>query len=104
MFHVTEAHKGRGVLTVKDGKMIVHISLSGKKILNLYCGKAIDAAVNEDDWLKPTVDSVKYEDGFSEEVFGFDVPVKRLDSEFNLALIGKKGVWYDHKVMVTDVE
>ena len=41
-----------------------------------------------------------YSDGFSETVYGFDIPVTVLDEEFDLALIGKKGVWYDHKVSV----
>lgn len=51
-------------------------------------------------WLQPTVDTVTYSDGLSEEVNGFDVPVPALGEEFDLALIGKKGTWYDHKVRV----
>ena len=47
-----------------------------------------------------TVDTVTYSDGLSEEVNGFDVPVPALGEEFDLALIGKKGTWYDHKVKV----
>ena len=35
-------------------------------------------------------------------IYGFDVPVPALDKEFDLALIGKKGTWYDHKVSVTN--
>ncbi|MFR7743934.1 MAG: hypothetical protein ACLU3I_12065 [Acutalibacteraceae bacterium] len=38
----------------------------------------------------------------SDEVFGFDIPVPTLDEEFDLALIGKKGTWYDHKVSVSN--
>ena len=38
----------------------------------------------------------------SEEVYGFDIPVPVLDEEFDVALIGKKGKWYDHKVSVSD--
>lgn len=30
----------------------------------------------------------------------FRIPA--LDKEFDLALIGKKGTWYDHKVSVTN--
>ena len=40
----------------------------------------------------------------TEEVYGFNVPVEKLDEEFDLAIIGKKGKWYDHKVSVTDVQ
>ena len=35
---------------------------------------------------------------------GFDVPVPALDEEFDLALIGKKGKWYDHRVSVSSPE
>ena len=48
--------------------------------------------------------SVTYEDGISEEVNGFDVPVPALDEPFNLALIGTKGKWYDHEVIVSNPE
>ena len=40
----------------------------------------------------------------SEEANAFDVPVPALDEEFDLALIGTKGVWYDHKVSVSNPE
>ena len=43
-----------------------------------------------------------YKDGDTEEVYGFDVPVPAIGEEFDLALIGTKGVWYDHKVSVTN--
>ena len=33
---------------------------------------------------------------------GIAIPVPALDEEFDLALIGKKGVWYDHKVSVSN--
>ena len=36
MFHVNEANNGRGVLTVKDGKMTIHISLVSKRSL-IFC-------------------------------------------------------------------
>ena len=44
------------------------------------------------------MDTVTYSDGLSEEVFGFDVPVASVGQEFDLAIIGTKGVWYDHRV------
>ncbi len=104
MFHVNEACEGKGKLTVKDGKMTIHISLTSKNILNLYCGLAKDAQKEDADVLNPTVDTVTYSDGTTEEVNGFDVPVNAIDEEFDLALIGTKGKWYDHKVKVTDLE
>lgn len=102
MFHVSEACDGKGTLTVKDGVMTIHISLGSKKILNLYPGLAEDAAKDGAVLLQPTTDTVTYSDGMTEEVYGFDVPVPVIGEEFNLALIGTKGKWYDHKVVVSD--
>lgn len=102
MFHVSEACDGKGTLTVKDGVMTIHISLGSKKILNLYPGLAEDAAKEGAVLLEPTTDTVTYSDGMTEEVYGFDVPVPVIGEEFDLALIGTKGKWYDHKVMVSD--
>ena len=104
MFHVSEACDGKGTLTVENGKMVIHISLGSKKILNLYPGLAEDAAKEGEELLLPTEDTVTYSDGMTEGVYGFDVPVPALDEEFDLALIGTKGVWYDHKVSVSAAE
>lgn len=102
MFHVSEACDGKGTLTVKDGVMTIHISLGSKKILNLYPGLAEDAAKDGAVLIEPTTDTVTYSDGMTEEVYGFDVPVPVIGEEFDLALIGTKGKWYDHKVKVSD--
>ena len=104
MFHVNEASDGKGALTVEDGQMTLHISLQSKKIVNLYVGMAADAPDHEADWLQPTTDTVTYSDGTSEEVYGFDVPVEALDTDFQLAILGTKGKWYDHTVSVRNVE
>lgn len=104
MFHVNEACDGKGTLTVKDGEMTIHVSLVSKNIVNLYPGLAEDAQKDGAELLQPTEDTVTYSDGMTEEVYGFDVPVPALDEEFDLALIGKKGVWYDHKVSVSNPE
>ena len=104
MFHVNEASDGKGTLTVEDGQMTMHISLQSKKIVNLYVGMAADAPDHEADWLQPTTDTVTYSDGTSEEVYGFDVPVEALDTDFQLAILGTKGKWYDHTVSVRNVE
>lgn len=100
MFHVNEANDGKGTLTVKDGKMTIHVSLASKKIVNLFVGKAEDAQKDGAEVLEPTTDTVTYSDGMSEEVYGFDIPVPVIDEEFDVALIGTKGKWYDHKVSV----
>ena len=69
MFQVNEMYDGKGTLTVKDGKMTIHITLRSTNIVNLNA---------------------------------FDVPVPAIDEEFDLALIGTKGKWYDHKVSVSN--
>lgn len=102
MFHVNEADDGKGVLTVENGKMTIHVSLASKKIVNLYPGLAEDAQKDGAELLEPTTDTVTYSDGESEDVYGFDIPVPALDKEFDVALIGEKGTWYDHKVSVTN--
>ena len=102
MFHVSEACDGKGVLTVENGQMTIHVSLASKKILNLYPGSAEDAQKDGAQLLEPTVDEVTYSDGLTDEVYGFDIPVPALDEEFDVALIGTKGKWYDHKVCVSN--
>ena len=101
MFHVNEAYDGKGVLTVKDGEMNIHVSLVSKNITNLYPGTAEKAEKDSAGVLQPTTDKVTYSDGKTEEVYGFDIPVESLGEEFDLAILGKKGKWYDHKVKVT---
>ena len=102
MFRVNETCEGKGTLKVENGEMTIHITLGSKKILNLYLGLAEDAAKVGADLLLPTEDTVTYSDGMTEEVYGFDVPVPVLETEFDLALIGTKGKWYDHKVSVSN--
>lgn len=100
MFKINESLDGLCDLTVKDGEMTAHITLSSKNIVNLYPGSAADA-VKASELIEPTTDKVKYSDGTEEEVNGFDIPVPYLDRDFDLALIGTKGKWYDHKVSVS---
>lgn len=102
MLRLNEASEGRGVLTVKDGKMLFHMSMPSKNILNLFVGLAKDAEKSNAKVLNPITETVTYSDGMVEEVFAFDVPILSLDETFDLALIGKKGTWYDHKVSVSD--
>ena len=104
MFHVSEACDGKGILTVKNGEMTIHISLMSKKIVNLYPGLAEDAEKDGAELLMPTEDTVTFSDGLTEVVYGFDVPVPVLEEEFDLALVGTKGTWYDHKVKVSNPE
>lgn len=104
MVHANEACDGKGTLTVTDGKMTFHVSLASKKIVNLYLGTAEDAPSHESDWLQPTTDTVTYSDGTSDEVYGYDIPLDAVDTDFQLAILGTKGTWYDHTVSVRNAE
>ena len=57
---------------------------------------------HEADWLQPSLDTVTYSDGTTDEVYGFDIPVEAVDTDFSLAILGTKGTWYDHIVSVAD--
>ena len=102
MFHLNETSEGKGVLTVENGMMTIHITLGSRNFLNVFPGLAEDARREGAQLLEPTVDHVVYPDGWEEDVYGFDVPVPVLDEEFDLAVIGRKGKWYDHRVMVSN--
>ncbi len=104
MFHINEVYGDKATLTVEDGEMTLHITLPSKNIVNLFPGSAEDAKKDGAELLEPTVDTVTYDDGETEEVNGFDVPVPAIDEPFALALIGTKGKWYDHEVVVSDVQ
>ena len=58
----------------------------------IVCGDGSDLSVR---W---AVTPVSYTHLTTEEVYGFDVPVEELGKEFDLAILGTKGTWYDHKV------
>ena len=102
MFHVNEAYGDQGTLTVADGVMTIHVTLASKNIVNLFPGLAEDAKQEGAALLEPTEDEVDYGDGTTGVAYGFDIPVPAIGEEFDVALLGKKGKWYDHKVMVSD--
>ena len=104
MFKINETKEGRGILTVKDGKMTMEIVLSGDGIVGLYEGLAKDAKNDEENRINFSPVTVTYDDGSEEEVNSFVIDVPVLDEEFDLALIGKKNKWYDHKVIVSDAK
>ena len=82
MFHVNDAYDDKGTLTVKDGKMTIHISLVSKNIVNLFPGTIKDAKKKGAKLLQPTTDTITDEngnavigiDGKPKEVYGLDVP------------------------------
>ena len=80
---------------------LYQLSKSSAVKVILFCVKLWEQKA---ELLEPTVDTVTYDDGLSEEVYGYDVPVPELEKEFDLALIGTKGKWYDHKVSIANPE
>ena len=102
MFHANDNNNDKGILTVKDGKMTIHVSLQSKKIVNLFYGTKEDAQKEGAELIEPTEDTIKYDDGTEVVVYGFDVPVPALDEEFDVSLLGTHGNWYTHKVVVSD--
>lgn len=103
MFHVNEAYEGKGILSVTNGVMTIHIVMPSQNVVNLYSGLAEDAQKEGAELICPSLEEVTYSDGLTEMVNAFDVPVPVLDEEFDLALIGTKEKWYDHKVKVSNV-
>ncbi len=102
MFHLNEACNGLAKMHVENGIGTAEIILPSKNTVNLFSGLKKDAEKSGAVLIDPVVVSVTYEDGMEEEVNCFLVPVPVIDEEFDLALIGTKGVWYDHKVMISD--
>ena len=102
MFHVNETLDNKGTLTVKDGVMTIHVTLASKNIVNLFVGLAEDAKQEGAALLEPTEETVNYPDGTTGTAYAFDIPVPVIGEAFDCALIGKKGKWYDHKVMVSN--
>lgn len=104
MFHANEADDYKGILVVDDGEMTVHVSLAGTGISNIYMGSAADAKeAGEKELIQPTTDKVTYSDGFTDKVYGFNIPVPVLNEEYSVATLGKKSqTWKDHMISVSD--
>ena len=82
MFHVNEACNGRATLTVKDGKMTVHITLVSKNIENVFLGTAEDAQKNI---LPERAKQNKYKKGHRMNRFrSCDVPFRLLINPYSL--------------------
>ena len=103
MFHANEACDGKGTLTVENGEMTIHVSLAGTSILNLFPGvKPKTRRRKGRSCSSPPPTPLPIPTASRRRSIGFDIPVPALDEEFDLALIGKKGTWYDHKVSVSN--
>ena len=102
MFHVNEACNGKALLYSDHGQMRIHLIMPSKNVVALFLGSAQDSQKEGAALILPTLEPVTYSDGMTELVYGFDVPVPVLGDEFDLALVGTKGKWYDHRVSVSN--
>lgn len=103
MFKLSEATEGKGTLTVKDGKMTVHFTLSGTGFSQVFVGSAEDAHKDGAAVIDAVEDTLNFSDGTTDTANGFDVPVEELNVEFALAAMGKKSAkWYDHTLCVSN--
>ena len=103
MFKLSEAAEGKGTLTVKDGRMTVHFTLSGKGFSQVFVGTAEDAQKEGAAVIDAVADTLQYSDGTTDTTNGFDVPVEELNVEMPLAAMGKKSAkWYDHSICVSN--
>ena len=90
MFHPNEACNGKGTLTVENGVMTFHVDCCLQKDREPLPRPCRRCRGQQDRMLIPTVDTVTYADGTTEEVYGYDIPVEALDTDFQLALLGTK--------------
>lgn len=103
MFRLNEVSEGKGTLTVENGRMTAHITLSGTGFSKLFAGSAEDAQKDGADVIDAVKDSVTYPDGFADTANGFDIPVAALDEDLPFAAMGKKsGSWFDHTIRVSN--
>lgn len=105
MIHLNEVCEGRCTLTVDaDGNAVAHLIMPSTSIQKLYLGTKDEAQKPGAELIEAQEEKVKYDDGYKQTVSAFDLPVPVIDQEFDMALVGKKGKWYDHKVKFTDVQ
>ena len=102
MFRINETYGKSAVLVVSNGEMYVHVTLVSKNIVNLFFGSAEEAKQDSVELIVPSLDTVTYSDGYTEKVYGFDIPVPTIGEDFTVSIIGKKGKWYEHTVSVSE--
>ena len=102
MFHVNETREGKSVMTVDSGRATLHLVMPSKNVVNLFLGKAEDARRPGAALLFPSDERVVYSDGVAETVYAYELPVPVIDAKFDVALVGRKGNWYDHRAKVSN--
>jgi serine/threonine protein kinase len=90
--------EGRCLLEVKKGKMLLRINLVNENVENLFQGLKEDAQKAGAALINPTM--VVSQGGGA--LYGFTMPLKAIDEEFDLAFLASNGQWYDRKIIVTD--
>ncbi|MEI3521850.1 MAG: hypothetical protein V8Q40_12770 [Anaerosacchariphilus sp.] len=105
MFHVNEFYEGKGTLTVKDGQMTIHVVMPSKNIVNLYEGLAEDAQKDHAELLQADRRDCKFRRWYRA---GGGQCLRCTGTGTGRGIRSgadrNKGVWYDHKVSVSNPE
>ena len=97
MIGLNDALDGKTTLTVKNGKMTVHVPMKGVGLTKAFVGTAKNAAKKGAKTIKGKSEKVG-----DETVLAFDIPVKSLNKSFTVSFYSKrKKSWYQKTVKVT---
>ena len=105
MFHANEACDGKGTLTVEKR----HDDLPRQPRFQRRSSTCMSAWPQTPTPTKPTgccppPTPSPTPTAPPKEVYGYDIPVAAVDEDFQLALLGTKGKWYDHTVSIRNAE
>ncbi|MGN0241158.1 MAG: hypothetical protein ACI4CS_05680, partial [Candidatus Weimeria sp.] len=97
MIGLNDALNGKTTLTVKNGKMKVHVPMKGVGLTKAFVGTAKNAAKKGAKVIKGKTEKVG-----DDTVLAFDIPVKSLNKSFTVSFFSKrKKSWYQKTVKVT---
>lgn len=97
MIGLNSALNGKTTLTVKNGKMTVHVPMQGVGLTKAFVGSSKSARKKGAKTIKGKTEQVG-----DEEVLAFDIPVKKLNKSFKVCFFSKrKKRWYQKNVTVS---
>ena len=97
MIGLNDALDGKTTLTVKKGKMTVHVPMKGTGLTKAFVGTAKSASKKGAKTIKGKKEKVGGDKGLA-----FDIPVKKLNKSFNVCFWSKRRKrWYQKSVKVT---
>lgn len=97
MIGLNDALNGKTTLTVKNGKMTVHVPMKGVGLTKAFAGTSKAAGKKGAKMAKRTTAHI---DG--EDVYAFDIPVKKLNKSFAVSFFSKRNKkWYQKTAKVS---